>query len=148
MEVNLFKRLLSSAIDAAIIYVISVTFAGEIYGRLLTVGGFSNSGPASCNILIAYEVFAAVFVFLIYYSFLESKFGSSVGKFIFNISVINNSGNKPSFNQALLRNFSKLNPYTFYSLIIGVNSHHDKVAQTVVVTDVTQPFWLTRSAWL
>ena len=71
---------------------------------------------------------------LVYYSFFETLFGRTPGKWITGTKVVNLNGTKPGFGRILGRTFARLVPFEAFSFLGGGDSGwHDKWSDTVVV---------------
>ncbi|MEX0363593.1 MAG: RDD family protein [Allomuricauda sp.] len=84
------------------------------------------------NKLVDYA-FGAVLL-LVYYTFFEGFTGRSIGKFFTKTKVVLENGEKPTFNDILVRSFCRIIPFEAFSFLgkdaIG---WHDTISKTRVV---------------
>ncbi|HZW85126.1 MAG TPA: RDD family protein [Nitrososphaerales archaeon] len=97
-----FQRLIAFVIDAIIvnvvlyiiaIFVFSALFFGGVGYYAFFFGGFT---------------FVSGFLLVLYFPFLESMRGASIGKGFFKLKVVNKGGTNPTFMEAFIRNISKI----------------------------------------
>lgn len=70
-----------------------------------------------------------------YYILMEYFLGRTVGKFIFKTRVVNKDGKRISLKEAVIRFVSRLIPFEFASLALGVDARawHDILSKTYVI---------------
>lgn len=85
--------------------------------------------PGSFSVNVIFSI-----VFIIYYTVFEYFFQKTPGKFFTHTSIINEYGEKPSFDQVLLRTVIRFIPFEGYTCING-RAFHDSWADTYVVPD-------------
>ncbi len=73
------------------------------------------------------------FIILFYYSFFESIFSRTPGKFITNTRVVMLNGYLPNLNTILLRTLCRMIPFEALSLLLSEVAWHDKFTSTRVV---------------
>lgn len=79
-----------------------------------------------------------VYFFLLYvmYHFIsEYFFGKTLGKFLTKTKVLNEEGEKPSFQQLLIRNLFRLIPLDPFSFLFSKRGWHDTISKTYVIFD-------------
>lgn len=72
-----------------------------------------------------------------YYILMEYFLGKTVGKFVFKTRVVNKKGNRISFREAVIRLISRLIPFEYASLALGIDARawHDVLSKTYVIDD-------------
>jgi uncharacterized RDD family membrane protein YckC len=101
-----FKRVFAFAIDAVIVFVPLVILTGLVAVFFLALGyGIFNAWAIFVGGWVT--LFWAA-VFILYNATMESNQGASIGKGVFNLKVVSKSGSNPSFEDALVRNISKI----------------------------------------
>ena len=110
---------------------IGLTLLGGLIGVLVALV-FGDEGIAYMQ--STPDILIGTPIFLIYYVFLESLTGRTLGKVITGTKVVNEEGLRPSFGQVVGRSFSRLIPFEAFSFL-GVQGRgwHDKLARTYVV---------------
>ena len=76
---------------------------------------------------------------LLYYGVSEIAFGTTLGKFVFGRSVIDEYAQKPKFSDTLLRTLFRLVPFETFSCL-GERGWHDKWSKTYVVSKEERHF--------
>jgi uncharacterized RDD family membrane protein YckC len=73
-----------------------------------------------------------------YHILMEYFLGKTVGKFVFKTRVVNKGGNKISFKEAVIRFVSRLIPFEFASLALGIDARawHDVLSKTYVIDEL------------
>lgn len=80
------------------------------------------------------DVLISAIVVLLYYTILESLTGRTLGKLITNTSVVNQKGEKPTFEVILKRTFIRLIPFDAFSFLsTPCRGWHDEWVGTFVV---------------
>jgi len=74
-------------------------------------------------------------LYVLYHLVFESFFGKTPGKFLTKTKVVNKEGEKPSFQQLLKRNLSRLIPLDPFSFLFSKRGWHDMISETYVVFD-------------
>ena len=88
-----------------------------------------NKSSGTINILV-------LIIMLIYYVFMEYKFGKTIGKFITRTKVVSTNGNELSFGQCLGRILCRMIPFNQLSgLFMSGVFWHDSIPKTLVVED-------------
>jgi hypothetical protein len=70
---------------------------------------------------------------LMYYPIFETLFGATPGKFLTGSKVVNENGEKITFNQSLTRTFSRMVPFEPFSFLGKNKGWHDAWSKTKVV---------------
>jgi uncharacterized RDD family membrane protein YckC len=94
---------------------------------------FGAKGTAHLQSGCTANLYAILFA-LAYYTFMEYKFGFTLGKLVTKTRVVNESGGRPTFSQVLGRSFSRYIPFEPLSCF-GSESRgwHDSLPKTFVV---------------
>jgi len=74
-----------------------------------------------------------VFVYFLYYFYMENKYQQTLGKFFTNTKVVNLKGVKPSVKQLIGRVILRIFPYVFISFFTDENGLHDSLTNTRVI---------------
>ncbi len=85
------------------------------------------------QMLLGYLIFFSSFIG--YYSFMESKYQKTIGKFITKTKVVNENGTKPNGGNILRRTFCRLIPFDRISFIFTPNGFHDRLSETTLIKD-------------
>ena len=72
-------------------------------------------------------------VTLIYYNFFEILWARTVGKFITQTVVVDENGEKPSYENIMIRSLCRLIPFNPLSVLLGTRGWHDSLSKTYVV---------------
>ncbi|MBA3928337.1 MAG: hypothetical protein C0521_01980 [Xanthomonas sp.] len=76
-------------------------------------------------------------VMIVYYTLMESTTGTTIGKLLTRTRVVDESGRRISFNQALLRSLSRVVPFEAFSVLFADDEDprgwHDRWPRTRVV---------------
>ncbi|MBL8257839.1 MAG: RDD family protein [Pseudoxanthomonas mexicana] len=76
-------------------------------------------------------------VMIVYYTLMESTTGTTIGKLLARTRVVDESGRRISFNQALLRSLSRVVPFEAFSILFADDEDprgwHDRWPRTRVV---------------
>jgi len=80
------------------------------------------------------DLFFGYFILLIYFITIETFTGRSIGKFITNTKVVLYDGEKPTFNEILVRSLCRMIPFEAFSFF-GEDGKgwHDSISKTYVV---------------
>lgn len=85
------------------------------------------------------EEFIVLIIILIsffsYYTFMETKYQKTIGKFITGTKVITKDGNKPETGDVIRRTACRLIPFDRVSFFFAANGFHDSLSDTRVVKD-------------
>jgi len=127
------QRLTNYLIDLVIILLLSV-----VYGIFLGVFLLVIDAPELLfyleqdNRLVDYLI--GFICGMCYYTFFESLFGRTPAKYITHTLVVDNQGNKPSFNTILLRSLCRHIPFNALSFLGDSGTGwHDKLSKTRVI---------------
>lgn len=82
-------------------------------------------------------VVGAFFVFLGYYTLMESIWGRTVGKLVTGTRVVQLNGEPISGSQAVGRTLCRFVPFDALSFLLSQRGLHDRAARTIVVRDAT-----------
>lgn len=120
------KRFANYLIDVIAFYVLIIPIA-------LIMGGAIAEGGAG---LFLYYLLV-IGIMIAYYTFMEYKYGKTLGKMITKCKVIDDeTGGKPTVRQAFLRTISRFVPFEGLSLLFGDKAWHDSWIDTSVVDDL------------
>jgi uncharacterized RDD family membrane protein YckC len=97
------QRLFAFVIDAIIVYAVLVILTVLIALPALFTGGLGIFTAFFSGISIVWGI-----VFVLYFAFMESTYGSSIGKRIFSLKVVSKTNARPNFAEAFIRNLSKI----------------------------------------
>lgn len=117
------KRLASFIIDIFIILVLYVTI---ILIAIVVFPDFTN------NHILEIE-FLFLVIYLLYYIFLESFYGKTIGKMITKTFVVDKNHKKPSVLRIILRTFFRLIPFGAMAFLFSFSCFHDIWSGTRVV---------------
>lgn len=121
-------RAINFIIDTTIIVIL-----GFLTG-LLIVEIFGFSGVYFLDSLPSFTI--PVTIIFVYYIFLESLFGKTLGKFLTGTKVINENGEGPTFFQVCARTLSRLIPFEPFSYARDDSrGWHDSIPRTYVIKD-------------
>ena len=101
-----WQRFGNFIIDYFAIYVLIVILSFTVvlmFGEQ-AIHFFENVSPIQ-------EFLLGYIIYFTYYTFFESLFGRSIGKFATGIRVVDYSGNQPTFHQIIGRSLSRLIPF-------------------------------------
>ena len=70
---------------------------------------------------------------ILYYLLFEFYTGKTIGKLITKTIVVNENGNKPSFNSILWRTLSRIIPFDGLSFLGSSSGWHDNLSKTIVI---------------
>jgi uncharacterized RDD family membrane protein YckC len=82
----------------------------------------------------SWTTFITLLVQIIYYLSFESHSGSTLGKKIVGITVINHEGQTPSMGHAFQRLLSRFIPLSALTILLGSEALHDRLSDTYVVS--------------
>ncbi|WP_040279379.1 RDD family protein [Psychroserpens damuponensis] len=101
----------------------------ELTGSYGFIDFFFNSGRLM-------EFIFGYIILLLYYTTIETLTGRSLGKFITKTKVVLYDGEKPTFNEILVRSLCRLIPLEFFSFL-GEDGKgwHDSISKTYVVDE-------------
>lgn len=134
LQEHWIKRVIAYVIDSIIVFVATVL--------LLIVALFPVfiANPISFINLLSFP-FAMGLLYILYFTLTESFRGATIGKGLMGLKVITKTGEKPSFEKALIRNISKIHWVLLLldlvgGLITSTDLHQkysDRIANTTVV---------------
>ncbi len=143
LPAKLWKRVVAYIIDSFIISFIILTPFGAAFNTGLEVKSFTDFYNAAISsftgdVLILALVIGALV--LLYWSFLEWKFGQSVGKILLRIEVKSSKKKKLKYMQALMRNITKLSTIllildTLYMLFKKSNQRYFEILSSTYVVE-------------
>jgi uncharacterized RDD family membrane protein YckC len=105
-----FERLIAFVIDAVVVFV-----AVGIIAALLILPSFIGSLVSGGNLNFAAVLGTSVYslinsvALVLYFALAESLYGATLGKSVMGLKVVTLEGRVPSLEQALIRDFSKIN---------------------------------------
>lgn len=130
------QRFLNYIIDTIIFYVLIflLVIVGGIVIGLLAPDSIADVDEESSGFTLAsYAI--AIIVMVSYYTFMESVFGRTIGKFITGTYVVTKAGKTPSTGTIFLRSLSRLVPFEAFSFLgDGARGWHDSWTDTWVIT--------------
>ena len=93
--------------------------------------------------------FAVGLISIPYFTFSEVVYGATFGKRFLELRVVTKTGEKPSFEKALIRNISKVHGVLlFLDVTVGLltsaelcHKYSDRMANTTVVTGEKEAVW-------
>ena len=101
-----------------------------IIAAILTYPLNANDGN---QMLLGYVILFLSFIG--YYSFMETKYQKTIGKFITHTSVVTKDGTKPEVGDIVRRTFCRLIPFDRVSFLLTQNGFHDKFSDTTIIKD-------------
>jgi uncharacterized RDD family membrane protein YckC len=113
-------RFWNLVIDSIVIYLLN---------HLLTIIIISSINGAGSLLIL--ELFY-LFTNFLYYFFMESVSGKTIGKLITGTKVVTQDSNKPTTKQIALRSLSRLVPFEPFSFF-SESGWHDRWSDTIVV---------------
>ncbi len=126
------KRFANYILDIIFFYVFSVVIGVFIGVIAAIVDPDSLSFLDNDSKLMNY--FIGFLLMMFYYSLFEGLTGRSLAKYITKTKVVNNHGEKPSFDVILLRTVCRFIPFEAFSFLGSENSGwHDSLSKTRVV---------------
>ncbi len=145
LQENLFRRIVAIVIDGillAIVYFIlaAILFAGWFFSGYWWVRnaayGHLASGAFGFGVL---SLFLGI-LGILYFAFMESYRGATIGKQLMSLKVVGENGEKPLIASALIRNISRIHWVLFLLDLIGGlimegdprQRFSDRIAKTVV----------------
>ena len=133
--VPLWKRIFAYVIDAILISI--------IIASPLMIKETGESFSDFVNLVLSSEFWLATIIIgvltMVYWTFLEWKFGQSVGKIFFKIKSVNVNDKQISVSQAFIRNLSKLSSVILFLDVIymliskGNQRFFERISNTKVV---------------
>jgi uncharacterized RDD family membrane protein YckC len=126
------RRFANLLLDWVVVYAISL-LTGVFLGLLALLGIdgpliWLSQADGFDNIVVT------VLVWTFYYSFTESIFSRSIGKFITGTKVVMQDGSKPSAGVIILRSFCRIIPFEAFSFLGSPpRGWHDSLTETYVV---------------
>lgn len=128
------KRFINFFIDRFLIFGMGALF-GAVLGALwmtFSPNNFLELELFLDNKLAQYAI--GVFLSLLYYSFFEGITGRSIGKYFTKTRVVDENGDKPTFNAIFIRSLCRFIPFEAFSFL-GDNAigWHDSMSKTRVV---------------
>ncbi|MGS2739682.1 RDD family protein [Sinomicrobium sp. M5D2P17] len=127
------KRLANFVIDRIVIYILTFLLGmlAYILSEALGMGGFLRFVE---NMTAVEELLFGVVVSLIYYMALESTTGRTIGKFVTNTRVINESEKKAGPDEVFIRSLCRFIPFDAFSFLGSEGrGWHDSIPKTYVV---------------
>ena len=73
--------------------------------------------------------------FMGYYTFMETKYQKTIGKFMTKTKVVNKNGSKPEVGDIVRRTFYRLIPFDRVSFLFSPNGFHDRLSDTTIIKD-------------
>lgn len=73
--------------------------------------------------------------FMGYYTFMETKYQKTIGKFMTKTKVVNKNGSKPEVGDIVRRTFYRLIPFDRISFLFAPNGFHDRLSDTTIIKD-------------
>ena len=73
--------------------------------------------------------------FMGYYTFMETKYQKTIGKFMTKTKVVNKNGSKPEVGDIVIRTFYRLIPFDRISFLFAPNGFHDRLSDTTIIKD-------------
>lgn len=125
-------RFANYLLDRIFILIISF-FLGFIFTLLLTI--ISPNSAGYFEQMGKLEEFVWGFIIgMFYYSFFEALTGRSIAKFITGTKVVDENGNKPTFDTILLRSLCRYIPFNAFSFLgSDAIGWHDSFSKTRVI---------------
>ncbi|WGH74304.1 RDD family protein [Tenacibaculum tangerinum] len=125
-------RFANYLLDRIFLLIISV-ITGYLWGMILVV-----VSPNSLNSLESMgrleEFFWGFVIGFFYYSFFEALTGRSLAKLITNTKVVDENGNKPTFEMILVRSLCRYIPFNAFSFLgSDAVGWHDSLSKTRVI---------------
>lgn len=124
--VSVWKRAAHFIIDTLAFIIISLLLA-------MIIGFFFDSAPPSDLGFLGYLYLFVVY--FTYYTFMESKYQKTMGKFITKTKVLNLNGSRPTSADIARRTLCRLIPFDRLSFLFTPNGLHDKLSDTRVIRD-------------
>ena len=97
------ERLIAYVVDSVIVFVSLAILTAIIALPALFTGGFGFF-----TVFFGGVAFVWGIIFVLYFAFMESSSGASIGKRLFNLKVVSRTNSNPTFGEAFIRNVSKL----------------------------------------
>ena len=136
------ERLIAFIIDAVVVYVAFAIISGILILPSLITGLASGTVLSAAAIFgaSAYALIGSVLLVL-YFSFAESLYGTTLGKSVMHLKVETLEGRTPTLEQTIIRDFSKINwVLLLLDVVFGLATQteyrqkfSDKYAKTLVV---------------
>ncbi|HRG07061.1 MAG TPA: RDD family protein [Cyclobacteriaceae bacterium] len=130
------QRFLNYLIDTVVYYLLIIVFVfvGGIAIALLAPDSLTDIDEESSGFtLLSYVI--AILIMVGYYTFMESVFGRTIGKFITGTYVVTKDGKTPGTGTIFLRSLSRLVPFEAFSFLgDGARGWHDTWTDTWVIT--------------
>lgn len=111
-------------------YLIAESLFGVVLGLILGLTGNVDWMEGSGNIIVT--LFGYLILYPGYYIILEGSSQASLGKLIMGRVVVNEYGDKPTFNQIVGRSYSRIVPFEVFSCL-GNTGWHDNWSKTYVI---------------
>lgn len=134
------NRFLAYFIDALIFTGVNLVIIGVFAGILALTSTLGDEAAGIIGTIVSvFFILYYLFGFLLFFGYMiyqENKYGSTIGKRLFNLKVVDRQGDKPNFNTLLGRNASRLIPFEAL-FILGEKKEtlHDMISNTRVVQD-------------
>ncbi len=113
------KRFINAIVDRICVYIVLIFFQTG----LLVAGGSSS----------IYSLLITICATVVYYAFFEMLTQRTPGKIFTGTVVIDEFGNKPSFETLMIRSMTRLIPFDALSFLGGGRGWHDKWSKTFVI---------------
>ena len=124
------KRFINHIIDLIFMYLFAFAFAFTL-GIIISIFSPSSAYIFDTN---AFGYVIAFISGMVYFLFFEAVFGRTIGKYITKTKVVDEFGNKPSFNTIFTRSICRFIPFDALSFLFGENSGwHDTISNTKVI---------------
>ncbi|MBU0615440.1 MAG: RDD family protein [Nanoarchaeota archaeon] len=149
VNANIWKRIAAFAADLLIINIVIIFPFQEILSRLLPQGlsmsetqSFVQANPETMSLISAIVVTIGILA-LFYFTVLESKFGQTVGKMLFKLTIVSDTG-KLTFWQCLVRNLFWLlfSPFIFLWIVDPLymlfNTENRRLTEMLTKTKVVE----------
>jgi uncharacterized RDD family membrane protein YckC len=120
-KVSSLTRFLNFIIDTIVWFIIFAILALQL-----------NANDA-VQMLLGYILLFASYIG--YYTFMETKYQKTIGKFITKTKVVNKNGTKPKDGEILQRTFCRLIPFDRISFLFTPNGFHDRLSGTTIIKD-------------
>jgi len=132
------ERLVAYIIDAIIVFVVLAVITALIAIPALFTGGATLFGAIFGGLAFLWGI-----IFVLYFTFMESSGGASIGKRAFHLKVVSKTGGNPNFAEAFVRNISKIYwLLLLLDVIIGLalsKGYQEKYSDHIMGTKVVRP---------
>ena len=100
---------------------------------IFAILAFQLNANDAVQMLLAYILLFASYIG--YYTFMETKYQKTIGKFITKTKVVNKNGTKPNGGEILQRTFCRLIPFDRISFLFTPSGFHDRLSCTTIIKD-------------